>query len=152
MQTSDNGRPVRSADPDASDRTGYGNPPKKSRFKPGRSGNPKGRPKGSRGWKKMLDKVANEMRTVTESGKQQHRSTLDLVLLTLRNLAAEGDVAAIRELHRLSTDHGPQEVAADHGYLVVPAPLTQEEWNEKFGPQACDGAPGPEAVKNERST
>lgn len=152
METEDNDRPTRSVEPDAGDRTGYGNPPNESRFKPGRSGNPKGRPRGARGWKKILEKVTSEMHTIMEGGKQQQRSTLDLVLLTLRNLAMDGNITAFRACHGLSTDHGPQEVAADHGYLVVPAPLTQEEWNEKFGPQACDGAPGPEAVKNERST
>jgi hypothetical protein len=36
---------------------GYGRPPKHTRFKPGRSGNPKGRPRGSRNLSTEMQKV-----------------------------------------------------------------------------------------------
>ncbi len=148
MVDRNNGRPDRSADPDSGDRTGCGNPPEKSRFKPGRSGNPKSRPKGARGWKKTLEKVAGETRTVTEGGRQQ-RSKLDLVVLTLCKMAAQGDVAAIRELHRLSAVHGPQEPPAGYGYLVMPPPMTEEEWIKKYCPRADDSAPDPKTGTND---
>lgn len=37
----------------------YGNPPEETRFKPGQSGNPKGRPKGSRTFKSIIREVAD---------------------------------------------------------------------------------------------
>lgn len=136
METRNNGRAAGSADQDAGDRMGYGKPPRHSRFKKGRSGNPKGRPKGANGWKKVLEKVAGEMHNVTEGGKQRQRSTRDLVLLQLRNLAAEGNIQAIRELHKFSPDYDPQEAARGSGYLIVSGPLTVEEWIEMYGYRA----------------
>ena len=54
---------------DTESAVGYGNPPKRTRFKPGQSGNPKGRPRKSR---TLYDAFAAElcrMITVTEDGK-----------------------------------------------------------------------------------
>ena len=42
--------------PDARYEVGYGKPPEASRFKPGRSGNPKGRPRGSKNKRISLPK------------------------------------------------------------------------------------------------
>ena len=64
-----------------------------------------------------------------ENGKRRRRSTLEIVLLRLRNMALEDtNVRGFEELHRLTKAYQPQE-ADDHvGYLVVPAPLTNEEF------------------------
>ena len=84
----------------------------------------------------MLDKgdlngyaVWNEMHSVIENGKRRRLSTLDLVLLRLRNMALEDkNVRAFEELHRLIKAYQPQEVDGSLGYLVVPAPMSNEEW------------------------
>ena len=39
---------------------GYGKPPRKSQFKPGQSGNPKGRPKGRKGFSTILVEELSE--------------------------------------------------------------------------------------------
>jgi hypothetical protein len=49
-------------------KVGYGNPPKATRFKPGHSGNPKGRPKGSRNLATDLAAELGEQITVREEG------------------------------------------------------------------------------------
>lgn len=41
-------------------RVGYGCPPVQSQFKPGQSGNPSGRAKGSQNLKTLFNKVLNE--------------------------------------------------------------------------------------------
>ena len=106
---------------------GYGRPPTRRRFK--KSGNSKGRPKGSKNRKTIVNAVANEMHSVTENGKHRRLSTLALVLLRLRNLALEGkNVRAFEEFHRLAKAYQPQATNDDAGYLVVPAEMTQEEW------------------------
>ena len=116
-----------SEQPPAHEAVGYRKPPMKRRFK--KSGNSKGRPTGSKNRKTIVKAVANEMHTLIEDGKRRRRSTLDLVLLRLRNLALEGkNDRAFEELHRLIKAYQPQETNDDVGYLVVPAEMTREEW------------------------
>ncbi len=47
---------------------GYGKPPRSSRFQKGRSGNPKGRPKGSRSAKSLLEQALAAPITISEGG------------------------------------------------------------------------------------
>jgi Family of unknown function (DUF5681) len=111
------------------DRVGYGNPPMVQRFK--ESGNPDGRPKGSKNHKTIIREVMQEMHVVNENGKKVRRSTLKLVLYRLRNLAFEGkNAAATREFLRLLEKYRPQAPAG--GVLVVPAPVSPEEWMAKM--------------------
>ncbi len=72
---------------------GYGRPPRSHRFKPGRSGNTRGRPKGARGRRSMVERVLFERRSVDldGSGRLQKTTTLELVVLALRQRALEGD-------------------------------------------------------------
>ena len=113
----------------ADEEIGYGKPPKRLRFKV--SGNPKGRPKGAKNRKTIVRTVANEMHAVRENGKRRRRSTLELVLLRLRDMALEGNnVRAFEEFHRLTKAYQPQATVDGCGYLVVPAPLTTEEYEE----------------------
>ena len=105
---------------------GYGKPPLKRRFKSGQSGNQRGRPRGSKNRKTIVIKIANEMHTVTEDGDQHCRSTLEWLLVALRNRAVDGDVRAFRAYSKLLAKFEPQ----DHlplGVLVVPAVMTPEE-------------------------
>ena len=116
-----------SEQPPAHEEVGYGKPPTRRRFK--KSGNLKGRPKGSKNRKTIVKAVANEMHTLIEDGKRRRRSTLDLVLLRLRNMALkEGNDRAFEELHRLIKAYQPQEAGDRLGCLVVPAEMTPEEW------------------------
>jgi hypothetical protein len=49
--------------------TGYGKPPKQHQFKPGQSGNPRGRPKGSKNTSTIIDEILNrKVRIRTERG------------------------------------------------------------------------------------
>ena len=48
---------------------GYGKPPKHTQFKPGQSGNPKGRPKGRRNLATEINEVLNATVPITENGR-----------------------------------------------------------------------------------
>ena len=50
-------------------KVGYGRPPKDAQFKKGQSGNPRGRPKGAKSWKTLVDEALNEKITVIVNGK-----------------------------------------------------------------------------------
>ncbi len=69
----------------------------------------------------------NEMHTVTEDGRRRRRSTLELMLLALRNLTAAGHVRAFRASMKFLAKYEPQDTLSDLGYLVVPPTLTPEE-------------------------
>ncbi len=112
--------------PPANEQVGYCKPPTRRRFKV--SGNPKGRPRGAKNRKTIVKMVANEMHNVTEIGERRRRSTLDVVLLLLRNKALDKNVRAFEELHRLTKVYQPQEAGVRRGYLVLSAEVTQEEW------------------------
>jgi hypothetical protein len=80
---------------------GYGNPPIHTRFKKGQSGNPKGRPKGSKNLATLLERVLTEQVVITENGKRRSISKLEASFKQLLNGAAIGDLAAMRQLYAL---------------------------------------------------
>ena len=50
---------------------GYGKPPRSGQFRKGQSGNPKGRPKGARGVKSLLDDALSKEITVSEGARRR---------------------------------------------------------------------------------
>src|SRR6185369_9170944 len=76
---------------DADHAVGYGKPPKRSQFKPGKSGNPKGRPKGSRNFQTDVKSTLEAPVKVMRNGKPRSVSTQAAALLRLREKALGGD-------------------------------------------------------------
>lgn len=70
---------------------GYGKPPKDTQFKPGQSGNPAGRPKGSRNLKTVLLDVLSEEITIRENGRPLVISKLEALCRSLAADALAGD-------------------------------------------------------------
>jgi hypothetical protein len=77
---------------------GYGKPPVATRFSKGRSGNPKGRPKGSRNVASVLDEVIREKVRVTENGKVRAMTKLEAMMRQLMTKALSGDLKAMKEV------------------------------------------------------
>ena len=77
---------------------GYGKPPAKSRFQPGQSGNPKGRPKGSLNVTTILMKILRERVVITENGSRKTITKLEAFVKQLVNKAASGDLRALPHL------------------------------------------------------
>ena len=71
---------------------GYGKPPKSGQFKPGKSGNSKGRPKGSRKLATDLATELNEQITVREDGRSRRVSKQRALIKSLMAKALQGDV------------------------------------------------------------
>lgn len=77
---------------------GYGKPPKRTRFKPGQSGNPRGRPKGTLNMATVLARTLRAKVVVNENGRRKTITKLEAALQQLTNKAAGGDLKAVHLL------------------------------------------------------
>lgn len=112
---------------------GYKAPPVANQFRKGRSGNPKGRPNGAQGRRKIAEKVLLEEHDVVEYGRTVRRTTLELILIALRNEAFTGNNRAFKAFEKLDVAYDPQKPALHASSLVVPGRLTKESWIKLFG-------------------
>ena len=77
---------------------GYGRPPRDTRFKKGSSGNPKGRPRGSKNATTLLKEALNEQVVITENGRRRTITKKEAIVTQIVNKAASGDHRAIQLL------------------------------------------------------
>lgn len=89
-------------------------PPTHSQFKPGQSGNIKGRPKGRRNTYSVLDDLLNQKILVTQDGNQIKIDKKTAILLQAVNRAVKGDIRAIQNIfpHMLAVDENNEHLAA----------------------------------------
>ena len=99
---------------DDSDRVGYGKPPMHSRFQPGHSGNPAGRPKGARNLTTDVKRILLTPVKVRSEGRTKTRTTQESLLLVLREKALRGDARASYQLLELAQrfNNDPPDPAA----------------------------------------
>jgi hypothetical protein len=85
---------------------GYGRPPKTTQFKKGESGNPRGRPKGSRPIGAVLQEVLGQRISVTENGKTRRLPALEVMLRRLANDAMRNEPVALKLMLSLFDRYG----------------------------------------------
>jgi hypothetical protein len=93
---------------------GYGKPPRHTQFAKGQSGNPRGRPSGSKNLVTLLREALNEMVIVTEDGGRRQISKCEAIIKQLVNKAAKADWRAIKlllEILRQIESKTPPETA-----------------------------------------
>jgi hypothetical protein len=78
-------------------KVGRGHPPKHAQFPKGESGNPKGRPKGSKNMSTYLMEAAHDQVSATIGGKTRNISKLQATAMQLATKAASGDQVAINK-------------------------------------------------------
>jgi hypothetical protein len=79
--------------------TGYGKPPIHTRFKPGQSGNPRGRPRRrSSSMSRKVDEELNGFILVRQDGRSKKIRTKRAVVLQLFRKAFQGNVRAMEWL------------------------------------------------------
>jgi hypothetical protein len=75
-------------------KVGYGRPPRAKQFKPGKSGNPKGRPKGSLNLVNDLAAELSEQIAVREGGQTRRISKQRALIKSLLAKGIQGEVRA----------------------------------------------------------
>ena len=96
-----------SNDSDDSDdnKVGYQNPPKHTQFKKGQSGNPNGRPKGTKNFKTDLKEELNEQVKITEGGREALFSKQRAMVKRAIQKSINGDMRAFEILIKLDAQH-----------------------------------------------
>ena len=83
---------------------GYGKPPRHARFEPGRSGNPRGRPAGSKNLSSLLSRALDEPVIVVENGRRRRIAKRQAIVTQFVNQSAKGDLKAIQILLTMLRD------------------------------------------------
>ncbi len=112
--TQDPSLPPPSDEPARNVPIGYGRPPKMSRYRPGQSGNPGGRPRRSSRLGAIVTRTLGETIEAKENGKRRRMTKLEAAVKQLVNHAAEGDRQAAQFVFALIDDDAgrPQRPAA----------------------------------------
>jgi Family of unknown function (DUF5681) len=74
---------------------GKGRPPQRTRWKPGQSGNPKGRPKGARSLATIFHQALNQKIEIREKGKTRKITAIEGMAKQLVHQALKGDIKAV---------------------------------------------------------
>jgi hypothetical protein len=110
---------------------GYGKPPKGTRFKPGQSGNPNGRPKGSKAIATLVQKELKTRIAVTEGGLTKRMTKAEAIVKRLVGIALKGDLRATALTNALSRDLSGSPPAAD----APLSPVEQEIFDAIYRPE-----------------
>lgn len=104
-------------------KVGYKKPPKDSQFKKGQSGNPNGRPKGTKNTLSLIEQVLNEKVFIREGGTQKEVTKTEAVVMRMAQKAMEGDIKAVERLLKYSEAidkrNDKYEVITDYIYRRV---------------------------------
>lgn len=92
---------------------GYGKPPKHTRFKKGQSGNSKGRPKGQKNMRTIVNSVLDRTVTITENGQTRPVKFLEAFVNQMAAKALNGStrdqIALLKAMH----DYMPELLQED---------------------------------------
>ena len=85
---------------------GYGRPPIATRFQLGRSGNPRGRPRGLKSIGKLLEEALSRRIVVHENGRERRIRMQEAIIQGLVNEAARRNASALKLLFLLLDRYG----------------------------------------------
>ena len=89
------------ADDDSQYKVGYGKPPKNGQFAPGTSGNPKGRPRGSKNFSSIVLRESRERVLIKGLRGTKSVTKVEAAVMQTANKAAQGEPRAQREFYSL---------------------------------------------------
>lgn len=81
---------------------GYGKPPRAHQFQPGKSGNPRGRPRKSRNMLTLLDEELDRLIIIKEGGRERKIPKREAIAKRFVASALQGDLRSIEALLKSS--------------------------------------------------
>ncbi len=137
---------------------GYGKPPKKHQFKPGQSGNPKGRPKGRKNMATLIQNVLDRKVVVKQNGRERKISFSEAFIEAFAQKAINGTtrdmVAAMKTIHEYMPEaFTPSDLPTEIRMVlvesdgngrekVIPLPKHHEGYQERDSSDAAWRASG----------
>jgi Family of unknown function (DUF5681) len=123
---------------DASSDVGYGKPPMATRFRKGRSGNPKGRQSGDENLLSVFKRMVTKRIKIREDDKWRTITMTDAIILQNYNAALQRDQMAMGNIIRLAEESGELVDRTDVKQVGMPAlfPIRSksiEEFLARFG-------------------
>lgn len=98
---------------------GYGKPPRSTRFKPGLSGNTKGRPKNSKNLKTLIRQALTAKISIREGSSNRRVSKLEGVVLRQLDSALKGEDRAAMAVIKMAMQMGFLEDASPEAAEAV---------------------------------
>jgi len=108
-QSTHNAQDQGPASQDTDYEVGYRKPPKHTRFKPGLSGNPKGRPKAAKGLNTLVRETLTQKVAVRTASGQRKISRIEAALQKTVELAMKGNPRALSEIIKLYANAVPEQ-------------------------------------------
>ncbi len=135
-------RPIRNGDYVV----GYGRPPAATRFAPGVSGNPKGRPKARKTVGYIINDALQKRVKVEENGRSRTLSAQEVIILNLVNAAARRDLKAIQALFALQSRYAEcPDTTLDPAILDPEDEAIIRDYMAGLSPDNTEGSPEPPA-------
>ncbi len=129
----------RPASPLADYEIGYRKPPPKNQFQPGKSGNPKGRPKRCPSSQETFQKVIMMPVVIVEGGRKRKVSTQEALFIKMRRAALEGDARDRRALLDLIERYAPEQMQSITDLFAEDTRLLQELMRRGDGDGISEG-------------
>lgn len=99
---------------------GYKKPPKSGQFKPGHSGNPKGRPKDSKSLITIADDILSEKITINENGVQKSIPKREAIMRRIINYCMSGDLKSAQMLTTILKGTSLMAEEIDESKSIIP--------------------------------
>jgi hypothetical protein len=121
----------------ADDNVGYGKPPRASQFKPGKSGNPKGRPTGAKSEATILQDLLQHKIGLSEHGKTRRITLHEAILRRIAEDCLKGNTKSaaflLNRYHAMTSNEPDESGLSDDEQTVLETYLEkyQSELNAK---------------------
>jgi hypothetical protein len=124
--------------PDTSSDVGYGKPPQATRFRKGRSGNPKGRQRGDENLLSVFKRMVTKRIKIREDDKSRTITMADAIILQNYKAALQKDQIAMSNIIRLAEESGELIDRTDVKQVGMPMAFpirskNMEEFLAEFG-------------------